>query len=184
MKLKKTPIKDLLILEPKIFMDDRGSFMESWNKNEFEALLSIDYLFVQDNFSVSKKNVLRGLHYQINRPQGKLVRVVSGEVLDVALDLRINSKTFGHHYSIKLSDKNNKQLWIPPGFAHGFYVMSQEAKLSYKTTDYYFPDYERCIIWNDPELNINWQLSQKKPSLSTKDSNGSFFTNASVFEDL
>lgn len=175
LKATQTAIPDVLILEPKVFGDQRGFFFESFNQEAFNQVSGLNVNFVQDNHSRSGKGVLRGLHYQIQQPQGKLVRVVSGEVLDVAVDIRRNSPTFGKWVSIVLSAENHKQLWIPPGFAHGFVVLSDTADFLYKTTDYYAPQFERCLLWNDPDVNINWQLNAA-PLLSTKDAQGAKLT--------
>lgn len=180
MKVTPTAIPDVLIIEPKVFGDDRGFFFESFNLNTFREITGLDVNFVQDNHSKSAKNVLRGLHYQIQQPQGKLVRVVQGEVFDVAVDLRKSSKTFGQWIGIHLSAENKKQFWIPVGFAHGFVVLSETAEFLYKTTDYYAPQFERCISWNDPKLAISWPLSGE-PLLSAKDANGAAFESAEVF---
>ena len=180
MKVSKTNIPDVLILEPKVFGDDRGFFMESWNCNTFREKTGINVDFVQDNHSRSRKNVLRGLHYQINQPQGKLVRVVSGSVFDVAVDLRKSSHTFGRYVGETLSEKNRKQFWIPVGFAHGFLVLSDYAEFLYKTTDYYAAESERCLRWNDPVIDIKWPLDGV-PLLSEKDANAPLLDNAEVF---
>ena len=181
MKIIPTEIPDVLIIEPKVFGDERGFFFESFNKKTFEELTNVSVDFVQDNHSKSAKGVLRGLHYQIKQPQGKLVRVSQGEVLDVAVDLRKSSSTFGQWVGINLSAENKRQLWVPAGFAHGFVVLSKTAEFLYKTTDYYAPEYERCIRWNDTELAIDWQCSDK-PLVSEKDANGSVFKEADTFE--
>lgn len=175
MIIEKTSLVDCLIIKPDIFFDDRGFFLETFNKKKYilEANISLD--FVQDNHSNSQKSVLRGLHYQKTKPQGKLVRVSKGEVFDVAIDIRKNSPTFGKWESIILSDKNKYQFWIPPGFAHGFQVLSESADFEYKCTDFYDPEDEGSILWNDPFLNISWPL--KNPTLSQKDSNALFFKN-------
>ncbi len=172
-----TAIPDVLILEPKVFGDDRGFFYESYNQQAFQAATGLDVTFVQDNHSKSARNVLRGLHYQVEQPQGKLVRVVQGEVFDVAVDIRKGSKTFGLWVGQILSAENKKQLWVPPGLAHGFVVLSETAEFLYKTTDYYSPAHERCIAWNDPDLAINWQM-QGEPLLSAKDAAGAAFRDA------
>lgn len=172
-----TAIPDVLILEPKVFGDDRGFFYESYNQQAFQAATGLDVTFVQDNHSKSARNVLRGLHYQVEQPQGKLVRVVQGEVFDVAVDIRKGSKTFGLWVGQTLSAENKKQLWVPPGLAHGFVVLSETAEFLYKTTDYYAPAHERCIAWNDPDLAINWQM-QGEPLLSAKDAAGAAFRDA------
>lgn len=174
-------ISDVVVLEPRVFGDSRGFFFESFNQRRFEEAIGRKVDFVQDNHSRSEKNVLRGLHYQITRPQGKLVRVVAGEIFDVAVDIRRSSPGFGRWIAHVLSADNRKQLWIPEGFAHGFVVLSDYAELLYKTTDYWAPDSERCIAWNDPVLAIDWPL-QEQPSLSARDAQGSAFTSAEVFD--
>jgi dTDP-4-dehydrorhamnose 3,5-epimerase len=180
MNIIKTSIPDVLIFEPKVFGDDRGFFFESFNKAQFSAATNIDIRFVQDNHSKSAKNVLRGLHYQIEQAQGKLVRVIHGEVFDVAVDLRMSSPTFGKWEATYLSAENKRQMWIPPGFAHGFLVMSDFAEFLYKTTDYYAPQHERCLKWDDPTVAIDWPLDGE-PMLSQKDSVGLSFADASKF---
>ncbi len=181
MQVVPTPIPDLLIVEPKVFGDDRGFFYESFNQRRFTELTGVTDTFVQDNHSKSARNVLRGLHYQIQQPQGKLVRVIAGEVLDVAVDIRRNSPGFGKGFAIKLSAENKKMLWIPKGFAHGFVVLSDSAEFLYKTTDYWAPEHERCIIWNDPDLAIDWQLGNTTPLLSAKDQLGKRLRDAETF---
>jgi len=181
MKVTPTKIADVLIIEPKVFGDERGFFYESFNQKDFAEAIGISADFVQDNHSKSGKGVLRGLHYQIKKPQGKLVRVVSGEVLDIAVDIRKSSATFGQWVSLCLSAENKKQLWIPPGFAHGFIVLSDSAEFLYKTTDYYAPEYESCILWDDEDLAIDWQYSGE-PLLSRKDAQGLNFKEAEVFD--
>jgi dTDP-4-dehydrorhamnose 3,5-epimerase len=181
MKVMPTAIPDVLLIEPKVFGDERGFFFESFNQDAFHQATGLNVNFVQDNHSRSVKGVLRGLHYQIQQPQGKLVRVVSGEVLDVAVDIRRKSPTFGKWVSALLTAQSHKQLWIPPGFAHGFMVMSDTADFLYKTTDYYAPAFERCIAWDDPKINIDWQLTAA-PNLSAKDASGLLFSQAEVFE--
>jgi len=181
MKITKTKIPDLLLLEPKIFADDRGFFYESYNEQILLETANISDRFVQDNHSYSGKNVLRGLHYQIKQPQGKLVRVVVGEIFDVAVDLRVNSPYFGQWEGFYLSAKNKQQLWIPPGFAHGFLVISPSAEFLYKTTNYYAPEYERTIAWNDPDLAIAWNLLEE-PIISAKDRLGQQLKAAEVFK--
>ena len=180
--MKATPlaIPDVLLIEPKVFGDDRGFFFESFNQAKFEVAIGKTVQLVQDNHSRSVKNVLRGLHYQIQQPQGKLVRVVAGEVFDVAVDLRKSSKTFGHWVGEVLSAENKRQLWIPEGFAHGFVVLSETAEFLYKTTDYYAPAHERCILWNDATLRIDWPKGVQ-PILSAKDAQGKCFSEAEVF---
>ena len=181
MKIVKTTIPDVLLFEPKVFGDERGFFMETFRQSIFSDL-NIDVNFVQDNHSASCKNVLRGLHYQIKHPQGKLVRVTMGEIYDVAVDLRKSSATFGHHIGVNLSASNKRMLWVPPGFAHGFLVLSEQAEFIYKCTDYYKPEYERSLLWSDPTLAINWPLEHgQKPGLSEKDFSGSLFADAEIF---
>jgi dTDP-4-dehydrorhamnose 3,5-epimerase len=181
MQAIKTAIEDLLIIEPKVFGDDRGFFYESYNQKKFEELIGRKVEFVQDNHSKSVKNVLRGLHYQIKQPQGKLVRVVQGVVLDVAVDIRKSSPSFGQHVAVELSAENKRMFWIPEGFAHGFVVLSETAEFLYKTTDYWYPEYERSIRWDDIELKISWGL-QSKPSLSVKDAQAKLFKDAEHFD--
>ncbi|WP_318489705.1 dTDP-4-dehydrorhamnose 3,5-epimerase [Photobacterium leiognathi] len=178
MKVIETEIPDLKIIEPAVFGDERGFFMETWNQKKFEELVTgKPTQFVQDNHSKSKKGILRGLHYQTENTQGKLVRVVSGEVFDVAVDIRKGSPTFGKWVGIYLSSENKRQLWIPEGFAHGFYVTSDEAEFVYKCTDYYNPSAEHSILWNDPDIAITWPLISE-PSLSLKDSKGVHLSNS------
>jgi dTDP-4-dehydrorhamnose 3,5-epimerase len=172
-----TAIPGVILLEPKVFGDDRGFFYESYNQKVFNDATGVDAHFVQDNHSKSSKNVLRGLHYQIQNPQGKLVRVTQGEVFDVAVDIRKGSKTYGQWVGVLLSAENKKQIWIPPGLAHGFLVLSETAEFLYKTTDYYSPAFERCIAWNDPDLAIEWPISGL-PVLSGKDTTGQFLRDA------
>jgi len=180
MKIIHTAIPGLLVIEPKVFGDDRGFFFESFNRKKFAELAGRDVDFVQDNHSRSVKNVLRGLHYQIQHPQGKLVRVVQGAVLDVSVDIRKSSPTFGQHVALELSAENKLMLWIPAGFAHGFSVLTETAEFLYKTTDYWFPEHERCIRWNDPVLAIDWKL-QAAPIVSGKDAQGKSLSEAEVF---
>lgn len=180
MQVIDTKIPDVKILQPKVFGDERGFFMESFNQVRFEQLLGIRKTFVQDNHSRSAHGVLRGLHYQIQQAQGKLVRVVDGSVFDVAVDIRRSSATFGQWVGIELSAQNHKQLWVPEGFAHGFLVLSDMADFLYKTSDYYAPEYERCIRWDDPVLNIEWPETETL-QLSEKDKQGQDFNNAEVF---
>lgn len=177
LKATRLAIPDLLLLEPTVFGDERGFFYESFNLREFSELVGRDVSFVQDNHSCSSKNVLRGLHYQINHPQAKLTRVIHGAVLDVAVDIRRDSPSFGRHVAVELSAGNKRMLWIPEGFAHGFVVLSEHAELLYKASDYYYPEHERCIRWNDPTLNINWQL-QNMPILSARDMRAATFSEA------
>jgi dTDP-4-dehydrorhamnose 3,5-epimerase len=180
MNVIETVIPDVLIIEPLVFGDDRGFFMESFNEEKFRAKTGVASQFVQDNHSRSTRNVLRGLHYQIQQPQGKLVRAVTGEVFDVAVDIRKSSPTFGQWAGCLLSAVNKRQFWVPPGFAHGFVVLSDTADFLYKTTDYYAPEYERSILWNDPAINIDWQITGE-PILSVKDQNGLPLEQAEVF---
>jgi dTDP-4-dehydrorhamnose 3,5-epimerase len=179
-----TTIPDVLVIEPKVFGDARGFFYESFNQRKFVELTGLDAnatSFVQDNHSKSAQHVLRGLHYQIRQPQGKLVRVIAGSVFDVAVDLRKSSPTFGRWFGAELSAQNNKQMWIPVGFAHGFAVLSESAEFLYKTTDYWAPEHERCIAWNDPAIGIEWPLSAA-PLLSAKDQTGKSLAEAELFE--
>ena len=173
-------IPDVWLLEPKVFGDRRGFFFESYNQKVFEEKVGLTTDFVQDNHSRSAQNVLRGLHYQIKQPQGKLVRTVLGTIYDVAVDLRKSSPTFGQWVGMELSEENKRQFWVPAGFAHGFLVLSQFAEVLYKTTDYYAPEYERSILWNDPDLAIAWPL-KGEPLLSQKDKAGVLFKDAEVF---
>lgn len=181
MKLIPTEISEVCLIEPQVFADSRGFFLESYNHQKFTDKLGITVNFVQDNHSASQKNVLRGLHYQIIQPQGKLVRVIVGKIFDVAVDIRKSSPTFGQWVGYELSAENKHQLWIPAGFAHGFLVMSEVAEVIYKTTDYYAPQGDRTILWNDPDLAINWPITET-PILSAKDSHGRPFRNAEVYE--
>jgi dTDP-4-dehydrorhamnose 3,5-epimerase len=180
MKVATTAIPGLLLLEPAIHEDERGFFFESFNQKRFEDATGLNIRFVQDNHSRSVKRVLRGLHYQIRRPQGKLLRVTAGEVFDVAVDLRRSLPTFGKFAGIVLSAANKKQLWIPEGFAHGYLVLSDAAEVLYKTTDYYAPEHERCLIWNDPDVGIDWP-KDGEPILSAKDRLGLTLSKAEVF---
>lgn len=175
MKVTATAIADVLLLEPKIFGDDRGFFFESFNARVFAQATGLNVTFVQDNHSKSARHVLRGLHYQTQQAQGKLVRVAAGEVFDVVVDVRPESPTYGTWVGEILSAQNQRQLWVPPGLAHGFLVLSESAEFLYKTTDYYAPEFERCIAWNDKKLNIDWPLSGATPSLSAKDALGHAF---------
>ena len=175
-----TTIPDVMILEPKVFGDSRGFFFESFNQQAFNKAIGQDVQFVQDNHSRSAKNVLRGLHYQINQPQGKLVRVTQGAVFDVAVDIRKSSPTFGQWTGAELNEDNHRQLWVPAGFAHGFIVLSDSADFLYKTTDYYAPEFERCIAWNDPTIGIDWPIGDE-PQLSGKDQQGVLLNDAEVF---
>lgn len=180
MKCTPLAIPEVVLIEPNVFGDERGFFFESFNQARFEAAIGRSVQFVQDNHSRSAKNVLRGLHYQIQQPQGKLVRVVQGEVFDVAVDLRKSSPTFGKWVGEILSAENKRQLWVPEGFAHGFVVLSESAEFLYKTTDYYAPQYERCIFWNDATLGIAWPQGIQ-PVLSAKDAKGLPFRESEVF---
>jgi len=180
MKIAATAIPDVLLLEPTIYEDERGFFFESFNQKRFEDATGLNIRFVQDNHSRSVKRVLRGLHYQIRRPQGKLLRVTAGEVFDVAVDLRRSSPTFGKFAGIVLSAANKKQLWIPEGLAHGYLVLSEAAEVLYKTTDYYSPEDERCLIWNDPDVGIDWP-KDGAPILSAKDRLGLPLSKAEIF---
>lgn len=175
-----TTIPDVILIEPKIFVDDRGFFLEGYQKKSFSEA-GIPFDFVQDNHSKSQQGVLRGLHYQIQQPQGKLVRVIFGEIFDVAVDIRKSSPTFGRWIGDYLSADNKRMLWVPAGFAHGFYVTSPTAEVLYKATDYYAPQWERSLAWNDPTINIDWPLNGKIPILSLKDEIGKFLEEAEVF---
>jgi dTDP-4-dehydrorhamnose 3,5-epimerase len=180
MKVITTEIPDVLIIEPRVFEDDRGFFYESFNQRIFAEKTGVNPNFVQDNHSKSVKNVLRGVHYQIKKPQGKLVRVVQGAVFDVAVDLHKGSPTFGQWVSCILSAENKRLFWVPEGFGHGFLVLTDTAEFLYKTTNYYAPEYDRCILWNDPDMGIDWPLSEE-PILSAKDRVGNSFKTAEVF---
>jgi dTDP-4-dehydrorhamnose 3,5-epimerase len=179
-KVTRTAIPDVLVLEPNVFGDSRGFFLESHNDRRFREETGLDVRFVQDNHSRSARGVLRGLHYQVEQPQGKLLRVIRGAIYDVAVDVRRSSPTFGKWVGIELTEENNRQMWVPAGFAHGFLVTSEIADVLYKTTDYYAPAHERCIVWNDPDLGIDWP-GGVSPSLSAKDAQGLPFKNAQVF---
>ncbi len=180
MKVIPTAIPDILVIEPKVFGDARGFFLESFNQQAFEEACGVRPQFVQDNHSRSAKGVLRGLHYQVRQAQGKLVRVVRGAVLDVAVDVRRSSPTFGQYVAVELTEDGFRQLWIPPGFAHGFLVLSESADFLYKTTDYYAPEHERCIAWNDPDIGIEWP-ADITPQLSAKDQAGVLLRDAEVY---
>ena len=180
MNVLKTPLAGALVLEPKTYEDERGFFIESYSQRAFDEI-DIREDFVQDNHSYSKRGVLRGLHYQIQKPQGKLVRVVSGEIVDVFVDLRRSSPTFGRAHEVHLSGDNKRMAWVPVGFAHGFYALSEAAHVLYKTTEFYFPELERTILWNDPELNIEWGVTVG-PVLSEKDRNGVRLRDAEIFD--
>ena len=180
--LSRTAISDVLIIEPKVIGDQRGWFTESFNAQDFASATGLKIQFVQDNHSFSRQSTLRGMHYQLEHTQGKLVRVISGSVFDVAVDLRKNSNTFGKWVGVELSAENHKQLWIPPGFAHGFLVLSPTAEFLYKTTDYYHPQSEVCLAWNDPAVNIKWPLDANiTPNLNAKDSAGLSWEKAPKF---
>jgi dTDP-4-dehydrorhamnose 3,5-epimerase len=180
--LKKIPtsLPGVFVLEPRVFRDERGFFLESYNRRQL-AEIGIDEEFVQDNHSYSSRHVLRGLHYQVKSPQGKLVRVAGGEILDVAVDLRRSSASFGRWETVRLSGENHRMLWIPVGFAHGFRVLSETAHVLYKATDYYAPQHERTLAWNDPQLKINWELDGE-PIISTKDQRGLALADAECFQ--
>jgi len=178
MNVTSTSIVDVKLIEPRVFGDDRGLFFESWNRRAL-ADAGIDAAFVQDNHSRSRHGVLRGLHYQIEHAQGKLVRVVVGAVFDVAVDLRRSSPTFGRHVAVELSADNKRMLWVPPGFAHGFVVVSDAAEFLYKTTDYWFPEHERTLLWNDPALDIDWPVAT--PQLAPRDARGTSFADAELY---
>ncbi|CCI01746.1 MAG: dTDP-4-dehydrorhamnose 3,5-epimerase [Microcystis sp. LE19-84.1B] len=180
MKVIPTEIPDVLIIEPQVYGDDRGFFLESFNQKDFREKTGVNTTFVQDNHSMSLKNVLRGLHYQIPNPQGKLVRVVSGSVFDVAVDARQSSPTFGQWVGCVLSAENKRIFWVPEGFAHGFLVLSERAEFLYKTTNYYYPQYEKTILWNDADLGIDWPL-EIPPILSPKDQAGQPFKSVEIF---
>jgi dTDP-4-dehydrorhamnose 3,5-epimerase len=180
MKVERTSIADVLVIEPKVFGDARGFFMETWNARSFEKL-GVKAHFVQDNHSRSARNVLRGMHYQLRQPQGKLVRVSMGEIWDVAVDLRRSSPSFGRWIAQKLDAESSRMLWIPPGFAHGFVVLSDSADVQYKTTDFYAPEHERTLLWNDPALAIAWPLAGAEPVLSDKDRRGTPLAQAETF---
>ncbi|SEP35854.1 dTDP-4-dehydrorhamnose 3,5-epimerase [Nitrosovibrio sp. Nv6] len=183
MKIITTSIPDVLIIEPRVFGDSRGFFFESFNQKDFSQATGLDVNFVQDNHSRSAKGVLRGLHYQIRQPQGKLVRVVRGAVFDVSVDIRKSSPTFGRWVGVELTEDNYRQLWIPPGFAHGFYVLSDSADFLYKTTEYYVPDLDRSLLWSDPEINISWPINAgTQPVISAKDTNAARLADAELFE--
>ncbi len=180
MKILPTEIPDVLVIEPRVFQDERGFFYESYNQKAFTEKTGIDAHFAQDNHSCSKQDVLRGLHYQNQQPHGKLIRAIAGTIQDVAVDIRKSSPTFGQWVSCILSAENKRLLWIPPGFAHGFLVLSETAEVLYKTTDYYAPQHERCILWNDPNLAIDWKIATT-PIVSAKDKVGQPFKTAEVF---
>ena len=181
MKATQGALPEVLVLEPRVFGDDRGFFLESYNQRVFRETTGIDAKFVQDNHSRSARNVLRGLHYQLKQAQGKLIRVVAGEVFDVAVDLRRSSPRFGRWMGQRLSADNKRMLWIPPGFAHGFLALSEFAEVLYKATDYYAPEHERCVLWNDPDIGVDWPLTGV-PLVSEKDSRGLVLKLAETYE--
>ena len=178
-----TFLPEVLILEPKVFGDDRGFFFESFNQRDFQQATGLDVNFVQDNHSKSSQGVLRGLHYQIQHPQGKLVRVIHGSVFDVAVDLRRSSPNFGKWVGVELSADNKRQLWVPPGFAHGFVVTSETAEFLYKTTDYWYPEFERSLLWSDPIIGIQWPVDRGRPKIAAKDAAACVLGAAEVFTD-
>jgi dTDP-4-dehydrorhamnose 3,5-epimerase len=180
MKAIPTELPEVLVLEPRVFADGRGYFFESWNERSFAQATGVDVRFVQDNHSYSRRSVLRGIHYQVVRPQGKLVRVVAGTVLDVAVDLRRSSPTFGRWVAVELGAENHRQLWIPPGFGHGFIVRSEAATFLYKTTEYWFAEHDRSLRWNDPQLGVDWRLDGE-PILAPKDAGAPLLSEAEVF---
>ena len=181
MKITRTDIPEVLIVEPQVFSDERGFFFESFNQKNWREATGLERPFVQDNHSSSKQHVLRGLHYQVVKPQGKLVRVVAGEIFDVAVDLRRESPTFRRWVGIRLSADNRRQLWIPEGFGHGFLTLSTTAEVLYKTTDYYYPEFDRSLAWNDPQIGIKWPLTSNQPILSDKDSTAKRLLEAELF---
>ena len=181
MRATPTAIPEVIVIEPKVFGDNRGFFYESFNQQAFDEAIGKHVDFVQDNHSRSSKGVLRGLHYQIQKPQGKLVRVVSGAVFDVAVDIRKSSPTFGKWVGVELSEENHKQLWVPPGFAHGFLVLSETADFLYKTTDYYAPQFERCLMWDDAAVGVTWPQASSRRRLSIKDEAAPYLDKADLF---
>ena len=181
MKVTRTELPDVLVLEPRVFQDERGFFLESYNRRTFKEVTGLDVEFVQDNQSFSVRNVLRGLHYQVRQAQGKLVQVMAGEIFDVAVDLRRSSPNFGKWTAVTLTGGGHRMLWIPAGYGHGFIVLSEHAIVLYKTTDYYAPEHERTIVWNDPTLGIRWPL-EGDPIVADKDRRGAAFRNAEVFD--
>ena len=181
MNVVPTSLAGVLLLEPRVFGDERGFFFESFNARAFRDATGLDLAFVQDNHSHSRQGVLRGLHYQIEQPQGKLVRVVTGEVFDAVVDLRRSSPTFGRWEGVVLSAQNKRMLWVPPGFGHGYMVLSEAADFLYKTTDYYAPQHERCVLWNDPAIGVQWPLAGAEPVLSAKDRVGKLLADAEVY---
>ena len=181
MNIIRTAIPEVLIFEPRVFADDRGFFLESWNQRKSREAFGFDVNFVQDNRSRSNRDVLRGMHYQIEQPQGKLVSVIRGSIFDVAVDMRKSSPNFGKWVSAELSEDNQRQIWVPVGFAHGFLVLSESADVIYKTTDYYAPEHERCLLWNDPEVAIDWPL-EREPVMSGKDKLGQRLSEIQAFK--
>jgi dTDP-4-dehydrorhamnose 3,5-epimerase len=181
-KVSHTSLPEVLILEPTVFGDDRGFFYESFNQQDFQQATNLDANFVQDNHSRSSEGVLRGMHYQVQHPQGKLVRVTHGAVFDVAVDLRKSSPNLGKWVGVELSANNKRQLWVPPGFAHGFFVISGPAEFLYKTTDYWHPEHERCLLWCDPTVGVQWPLNNSQPKLASKDAAGKIFAEADHFD--
>jgi len=177
-----TPLPGVLVLEPRVAGDARGFFLESWNARDFHGATGVDPVFVQDNHSRSARHVLRGIHYQVVRPQGKLVRVVAGAVFDLAVDLRRSSAQFGRWFGVELSAANHKQLWIPPGFGHAFLVLSEQADFLYKTTDYWYPEHDRALRWNDPALGVAWPLGDAAPVLSDKDARAPLLADAQTYD--
>ena len=182
LKVIETPLRGVLLFEPKVFEDPRGFFYESWNERSFAQATGLDVRFVQDNHSLSVKGVLRGIHYQIRHPQGKVIRVVRGEIFDVAVDLRKSSAAFGRWFGVLLSERNRRQLWVPPGFGHGFLSLSDVAEVIYKTTDYWAPEHERTLLWSDPAVGVEWPSCSVKPILSRKDSEGLALQECEVFD--
>lgn len=182
MKVIETPLPGVLVIEPAVFGDARGFFLESWNAKRFAEATGVDLPFVQDNHSRSARHVLRGIHYQLVKPQGKLVRVVSGEVFDVVVDLRRGSATFGRWFGCRLDAVAHRQLWVPPGFGHGFAVLSETADFLYKTTDYWHPEHERSLLWNDPAVGIDWPLGGAQPTLAAKDAAAPRLADAQVYD--
>jgi dTDP-4-dehydrorhamnose 3,5-epimerase len=181
LKVTPTPLPQLLVLEPRVAGDARGFFLESWNERDFRAATGVDLPFVQDNHSRSARHVLRGIHYQVVQPQGKLVRVVAGAVFDVAVDLRRSSPQFGRWFGLELSAANHKQLWIPPGFGHAFLVLSEQADFLYKTTEYWMPEHDRALRWNDPDVGVSWPLDGATPVLSEKDARAPLLADAQTY---
>ncbi len=181
MNVVETSLPGVLVLEPRLFGDARGFFLESWNARAFAQATGVDLRFVQDNHSRSRRGVLRGLHYQIRQPQGKLVRVVRGAIFDVAVDLRKSTPTFGRWFGTELTEDNHRQLWVPPGFGHGFLVLSESADVLYKATDYYAPEHDRSLLWNDPAVGIDWPLDGIEPLLSAKDAEGQPLAQCEVY---